>query len=216
MASDRYKLVCLILQVAAVTSRCSSSSSDVRVLPSQFPDSLGRVRLDRSCFSSFQFIIGVYHGHRLRTSMGLFLRRMARRSSDVYGISGGFKNDIPTALFHEKEHVYQVQHHSDDFEVLNVASSCASRERDWHVNACIGGKYIPFKVDTGSQANVLPLSMFPKIKMTTLMPSSAVVKSYAGNTIKHIGKVSVLIEIGGRKACAEFFVVKKNHNTILR
>ncbi|KAL3248386.1 hypothetical protein MRX96_056501 [Rhipicephalus microplus] len=168
MGSDRYKQVCLILQVAAVTSRCSSSSSDVRVLPSQFPDSwavyastdpafqafnlspafimgtgnrlewdcffgawhgaavtstasavdirttsrqlfsgsgggmasdryklvcltlhsgrsfrqmqllvvrcarapmtvsrfLGRVRLDRSCFSSFQFIIGVYHGHR--------------------------------------------------------------------------------------------------------------------------------------------------------
>ncbi|KAL3204378.1 hypothetical protein MRX96_041222 [Rhipicephalus microplus] len=39
MASDRYKLVCLILRVTAVTSRCSSSSSDVRVLPSQFPDS---------------------------------------------------------------------------------------------------------------------------------------------------------------------------------
>ncbi|KAL3217708.1 hypothetical protein MRX96_032049 [Rhipicephalus microplus] len=59
---------------------------------------LGRVRLDRSCFSSFQFIIGIYHGHRLRTLMGLFLRRMARRSGDVYGISGGYKNDIPTAL----------------------------------------------------------------------------------------------------------------------
>ncbi|KAL3207272.1 hypothetical protein MRX96_052708 [Rhipicephalus microplus] len=28
---------------------------------------LGRVRHDRFCFSSFQFIIGVYHGHRLRT-----------------------------------------------------------------------------------------------------------------------------------------------------
>ncbi|KAL3204377.1 hypothetical protein MRX96_041221 [Rhipicephalus microplus] len=39
LAFDRYKLVCLILRVTAVTSRCSSSSSDVRVLPSQFPDS---------------------------------------------------------------------------------------------------------------------------------------------------------------------------------
>ncbi|KAL3207271.1 hypothetical protein MRX96_052707 [Rhipicephalus microplus] len=53
--------------VAAVTSRCSSSSSDVCVLSSQFPRFLGRVRRDRSCFLSFQFIIGVYHGHRLRT-----------------------------------------------------------------------------------------------------------------------------------------------------
>ncbi|KAL3174050.1 hypothetical protein MRX96_011791 [Rhipicephalus microplus] len=29
--------------------------------------------------------------------MGLFLRRMARRSRDVYGNSGGYTNDIPTA-----------------------------------------------------------------------------------------------------------------------
>ncbi|KAL3183396.1 hypothetical protein MRX96_000357 [Rhipicephalus microplus] len=110
--------------------------------------------------------------------------------------------------------MYEVQHQSDDFEVLNVASSCASRERDGRLNACIGGKYIPFKVDTGSQANVLPLSMFRKLKTTTLMPSSAVLRSYGGNTIKHIGKFSALIEIGGRKACTEFFVLKKDHSTI--
>lgn len=79
--------------------------------------------------------------------------------------------------------MYEVQHQSDDFEVLNVASICASRERDWRVNTCIGSKYIPFKVDTGSQANVLPLSMFRKLKMTTLMPSSTVLRSYGGNMI---------------------------------
>nr|XP_037270547.1 uncharacterized protein LOC119162178 [Rhipicephalus microplus] len=121
---------------------------------------------------------------------------------------------VPFPQSSEKERVYEVQHQSDDFEVLNVASSCASRERDWRGNACIGGKYIPFKVDTGSQANVRPLSMFRKLKTTTLMPSSAVLRSYDGNTIKHIGKFSALIGIGGRKACAEFFVVK-DHSTIL-
>nr|XP_037273210.1 uncharacterized protein LOC119165126 [Rhipicephalus microplus] len=68
---------------------------------------------------------------------------------------------------------------------------------------------------SGSQANVLPLSMFRKLKTTTLMPSSAVLRSYGGNTIKHIGKFSALIGIGGRKACAEFFVVKKDHSTTL-
>ncbi|KAL3195899.1 hypothetical protein MRX96_045480 [Rhipicephalus microplus] len=116
---------------------------------------------------------------------------------------------------HEKERVYEVQHQSDDFEVLNVASSCASRKWDWRVNACIGGKYIPFKVDTGSQANVLPLSMFRKLKTTILIPSSAALRSYGGNTIKNISKIAALIEIGGRKACAEVFVVKKDHSTIL-
>ncbi|KAL3174051.1 hypothetical protein MRX96_011792 [Rhipicephalus microplus] len=64
MASDRYKLVCWILQVAAITSRCSSSSSDVRMLPSHFPESWAVYASTGSCFSSFQFIVGVYHGHR--------------------------------------------------------------------------------------------------------------------------------------------------------
>ncbi|KAL3186400.1 hypothetical protein MRX96_028112 [Rhipicephalus microplus] len=132
-----------------------------------------------------------------------------------WSFSGAFLYSLTVITTIEKERVYEVQHASDDFEVRNVASSCASRKRDWRVNACVGGKYIPFRVDTGSQANVLPLSMFRKLKTTTLMPSSDVLRSYGGNTIKHIGKFSALIEIGGRKACAEFFVVKKDHSTIL-
>ncbi|KAL3174053.1 hypothetical protein MRX96_011794 [Rhipicephalus microplus] len=66
MASDRYKLVCLILQVAAVTSRCSSSSSDVRVLPSQFPDSWAVYASTDPAFEAFNlssaFITGTYNG----------------------------------------------------------------------------------------------------------------------------------------------------------
>ncbi|XP_037517802.1 uncharacterized protein K02A2.6-like isoform X2 [Rhipicephalus sanguineus] len=144
-------------------------------------------------------------------------RRHAVRRCPAYGkvcYSCNGRNHFASCCS-EKERVDEVQHQSDDFEVLNVASSSASRERDWRVNACIDGKYVTFKVDTGSQANVLPLSMFRKLKMTTLMPSSAVLRSYGGNMIKHIGKFSALIEIGDRKACAEFFVVKKDHSTIL-
>lgn len=112
-------------------------------------------------------------------------RRHAYRCCPAYGkvcYSCNGRNHFASCCS-EKERVYEVQHQSDDFEVLNVASSCASRKRDWRVNACIGGKYIPFKVDTGSQANVLPLSMFRKLKTTTLMPSSAVLRSYGGNMI---------------------------------
>ncbi|KAL3248398.1 hypothetical protein MRX96_056513 [Rhipicephalus microplus] len=66
MASDRYKLVCLILQVAAVTSRCSPSSSDVRVLPSQFPDSWAVYASTNPAFQAFNlssaFITGTVNG----------------------------------------------------------------------------------------------------------------------------------------------------------
>ncbi|KAL3206751.1 hypothetical protein MRX96_039936, partial [Rhipicephalus microplus] len=75
MASDRYKLVCLILQVAAVTSRCSSSSSDVRVLPSQFPDSWAVYASTDPAFQAFNlssaFITGTGNG----LEWELFLRR---------------------------------------------------------------------------------------------------------------------------------------------
>ncbi|KAL3248409.1 hypothetical protein MRX96_056524 [Rhipicephalus microplus] len=64
MASDRYMLVCLILQVAAVTEQMQSVVVRCARAPITVSRFLGRVGLDRSCFSSFQFIIGVYHGHR--------------------------------------------------------------------------------------------------------------------------------------------------------
>ncbi|KAL3248404.1 hypothetical protein MRX96_056519 [Rhipicephalus microplus] len=98
MASDRYKLVCLILQVAAVTSRCSSSSSDVRVFPSQFPDSWAVYASTDPAFHAFNLSSASITGTGNGLEWDWFLRRMARRSSDVYGISGGYKNDIATTL----------------------------------------------------------------------------------------------------------------------
>ncbi|KAL3186304.1 hypothetical protein MRX96_028029 [Rhipicephalus microplus] len=67
MASDRYKLVCLILQVAALTSRCSSSSSDVRVLPSQFPDSWAVDASINPAFQALYLSSAFITGHPLRT-----------------------------------------------------------------------------------------------------------------------------------------------------
>ncbi|KAL3248402.1 hypothetical protein MRX96_056517 [Rhipicephalus microplus] len=109
MASDRYKLVCLILQVAAVTSRCSSSSSDVRVLSSQFPDSLGRVRLDRFAFQAFNLssafitatgngldwncFYGAWHGAAVTSTASAVDIRTTSRQLLFSGSGGGMASD---------------------------------------------------------------------------------------------------------------------------
>ncbi|XP_037572452.1 uncharacterized protein LOC119454651 [Dermacentor silvarum] len=125
-------------------------------------------------------------------------RRHAVRRCPAYGkvcYSCNGRNHFASCCS-EKERVYEVQHQNDEFDILNVTSSSAGRERDWRVNACIDVKYVTFKVDAGSQANISPLSVFRKLKMTSLMPSCAVLRSYGGNMIKHIGKFSTPVKIG--------------------
>ncbi|KAK8777878.1 hypothetical protein V5799_020780 [Amblyomma americanum] len=144
-------------------------------------------------------------------------RRHASRCCPAYGktcYSCNGRNHFASCC-RKQDDVYEVQHESDDFEVLDVAVGSANRERDWQVYACFEGQNVRFKVDTGSQANVLPLSMFRKLKAITLMPSGAVLRSYGGNVIKHIGKFSAPVTVDDHKVWAEFFVVKKDHSAIL-
>ncbi|KAL3248403.1 hypothetical protein MRX96_056518 [Rhipicephalus microplus] len=96
MASDRYKLVCLILQVAAVTSRCSPSSSDVRVLPSQFPDSWAVYASTDPAFQAFNlssaFITGTGNGLEWDCFYGAWHGAAVKSTASA----AGYRNDIPT------------------------------------------------------------------------------------------------------------------------
>ncbi|KAL3207270.1 hypothetical protein MRX96_052706 [Rhipicephalus microplus] len=75
--------------VAAVTSRCSSSSSDVCVLSLQFPDSWAVYAATDPAFQAFNLSSAFITGTGYGLEWDCFFRRMARRNSDVYGISGG-------------------------------------------------------------------------------------------------------------------------------
>lgn len=63
---------------------------------------------------------------------------------------------------------------SDDFDILEVGTDRGS-SKDWKVEARVAGKNIFFKVDTGSQANLLPFLVYRKIgEAGNLTPTSAV------------------------------------------
>ncbi|XP_064472561.1 uncharacterized protein LOC135387106 isoform X2 [Ornithodoros turicata] len=86
---------------------------------------------------------------------------------------------------------------SDGLDVLEVCNGRDNRD-DWLITAAISGKDVQLKVDTGSQANLLPLSVFKKIVLgIRTRPTTAVLRSYSGGVISHIGTAQLHTKIKG-------------------
>ncbi|XP_072140294.1 uncharacterized protein [Dermacentor andersoni] len=115
----------------------------------------------------------------------------------------------------EVQHDFKTLDQNDDFNVLDVAIGNIISDRDWIMTANVEGKDINFKIDTWSQANLIPLSLFRKSKAGSLKTSHAVLRSYSGSVIIQLGKFSTHVTIGDRKIYTDFFVVKKDHSALL-
>lgn len=112
--------------------------------------------------------------------------------------------------------VGEIQDHEDDFSVLEVSARGVISQRDWMVRAQVNNVPVELKVDTGSQANLLPFGIYGRMRPSPEMkPSSAVLHSYGGGTIKHLGIVRTEVTLGDRTVPLEFFVVRKGGQAIL-
>lgn len=112
--------------------------------------------------------------------------------------------------------VDDVHEDSDDFSVLDVKICNVNRKEDWTVTAQVAGQMVVLKVDTGSQANLLPYSVYRRCKGDLkLHPSCAVLRSYSGGVIKHVGVATLQVEMNHRSCRISFFVVKKSSPAIL-
>lgn len=90
------------------------------------------------------------------------------------------------------------------------------RQRDWIVKTGISGVQVALKVDTGSQANLLPLSVYKKMQpKPPLKHSRSILRSYSGCEIKHVGVISVEVTIGDQCSVQDFFIVKKGRQALL-
>lgn len=84
------------------------------------------------------------------------------------------------------------------------------------VEANVDGEQVFLKIDTGSQANLLPFSIYKNIKPRSLLrQSTSTLRSYSGSTIKHVSVISEQVVIGGQSCKLNFFVVKKGHQALL-
>ncbi|XP_077507814.1 uncharacterized protein LOC144118910 [Amblyomma americanum] len=106
----------------------------------------------------------------------------------------------------------------DGFDILDIGVCGISdgAGADWTVSGNIRVKEIRFKVDTGSQANIVPVTLYRRLKNTaSLQKSTAVLKAYNGSAIKHVGVDREILVLNGVAHVVTFFVVKKGRQAIL-
>ncbi|VDI83090.1 Hypothetical predicted protein [Mytilus galloprovincialis] len=96
------------------------------------------------------------------------------------------------------------------------AYGAVNRKTEIKENACftsfkLQGKTVQFKIDTGAQVNILPLSIYKKLSNVKLSKTSTSLTSYSGDKLKVIGKCSLYLK---DKNC-EFFVTDTNQSPLL-
>ena len=86
----------------------------------------------------------------------------------------------------------------------------------WFSNLLVGGTPIKFKLDTGAEANVLPLSVYAKLRnKSPLSETSVVLSSYGDFKVKPEGTLNLNCEARGMTANLPFFVAAVESPPIL-
>ncbi|XP_049273285.1 uncharacterized protein LOC125759073 [Rhipicephalus sanguineus] len=80
----------------------------------------------------------------------------------------------------------------------------------------LGSNEVKFKVDTGSQANIIPYSVYRNLRpMPPAKHRNTTLRSYDGTIIGHIGVISQEVVIGDRRQHLTFYVSKKGRQALL-
>ena len=88
--------------------------------------------------------------------------------------------------------------------------------RDWNITLNTYGRNIVYKLDTGAQVNLLPISEVNKFKKKPKLQRTLIkLSAYNGSEITVLGKVDAVVSIDGKKLLNEFIVVEENFKPIL-
>ena len=86
----------------------------------------------------------------------------------------------------------------------------------WFSNLLVGGTIVKFKLDTGGKANVLPLSVYSKLKnKSPLLETSVVLSSYGEFKVKPEGKLNLSCKVQGKEKTLPYFVIAVESPPIL-
>ena len=112
-----------------------------------------------------------------------------------------------------KKKVHTVDGVTDDEPLFIGAVNSMRNENSIYKMLMVEGSQIKFKVDTGSQANILPLSMFTKmnIEPSRLGQSTTKLSSYTGELLPVVGQCSLKCN----NTTLNFFVVKTDQDPII-
>ncbi|XP_070394147.1 uncharacterized protein [Dermacentor albipictus] len=114
--------------------------------------------------------------------------------------------------------VRSTENSEEQLDILDVSVNSLGRScgRDWVVRAQVADATIDFKVDTGSQANLVPFSAYKKLQPRVLLArSNCILRSYNRGVVKHLKVMTTTVAVGSKTAKINFFIVKKNRHAIL-
>nr|XP_037276685.1 uncharacterized protein LOC119169736 [Rhipicephalus microplus] len=98
-------------------------------------------------------------------------------------------------------------------QVCKAAEATAAHRGVWdsqQKHAQVQSIKVTLKIDTGSQANLLPFGVFRRMHpRPALKPSCGVLRSYGGGVIKHAGMTRLEVTLDDHTAALDFFVVHK-------
>ena len=86
----------------------------------------------------------------------------------------------------------------------------------WHSKVEVGGKFVEFKLDTGSEANIIPRQIYDNLSMRgKLEETNEVLSSYGNHRVVPVGKVSLSCTVKERTLSLDFYVVDLESVSIL-
>lgn len=111
--------------------------------------------------------------------------------------------------------VYSVQDNSTD-QVCSMSHSASSND-EWSVDIQINSCGIRFKLDTGADANVLPLRFLSQtgVQVNDLLPTGTRLINYSGQNLKVLGKCQLKVICKNKPYIAKFIIVDVDSPPIL-
>jgi len=96
--------------------------------------------------------------------------------------------------------------------IATVTSAPRVEPSAWFSNLFVGGTLTKFKLDTGAEANVLPLGVYSKLRnKSPLSKSSVVLSSYGDFKVRPEGTPNLNFEARGMKQNLPFLSPQTSH-----
>ena len=111
----------------------------------------------------------------------------------------------------------------DELFVGSISNNNIEFSKLWYSKIYLGKTLVHFKLDTGSEANIIPFKVFKKLENQVLQPSTCKLITYSGQCIVPKGEASILVNgrqlrfqvtaagspILGKSACVELHLVAR-------
>ena len=132
----------------------------------------------------------------------------------------GKRDDYARMCFTSKKKVHEINHssedESDEFFVYTVEDPKADKADEWFTHLKTNGTEIQYKLDTGSQVNIITEQLFNKLRKKPKIHKSKIkLTSYSGNSIPIKGTCVLTVNRKQQVFKLHFVVVSESRTPII-